>query len=214
MAWLLPRFAPRFTHLNLQEPGQSEGVTKQVATFSGIIPLLSDLKMLPTRLDDLYSALDPAQYEHVTLASEELKKRDAPLHATLSAFHDSLFRDLRISYDRDPDAGADPHIKKLAWTPLVTVGNYTKGTLQTLGCRAECPPGTLLVIRGGIVPHQLVFEAGQSICIAPSPVRADIFDKVEPGPLPIERHWYLKRRIQKMKEDMQLPSEPKKAKTT
>ncbi|KZV78880.1 hypothetical protein EXIGLDRAFT_588393, partial [Exidia glandulosa HHB12029] len=76
------------------------------------------------------------------------------------------FHGRSIIYNRETPLHNDRLDMKFAWTPLITVGKYTKGTIRVLNLAIDYNPGALVFIRGGTLKHSVTFEGGQRVAIA------------------------------------------------
>lgn len=149
--------------------------------------------MLSARLDHLFSVLDPAQHQHFSRASSKLKESNI-LYRLLSQDDPSFFHGRSIVYNRETEEHVDGKDKKMAWIPILTVGPYDNGTLRVLGRDIEFLPGTLVYMRGAVLPHKVKFSGGQRIALVHF-MHSDVVDEVCPGPLPIETWRHIKARL-------------------
>ncbi|EJD35532.1 hypothetical protein AURDEDRAFT_42786, partial [Auricularia subglabra TFB-10046 SS5] len=78
----------------------------------------------------------------------------------------TFFHGRSIIWNRATPEHEDQKDMKLAWTPLITVGEYTRGTLHVCGMEIDYLPGSLVFLRGGILKHRVSFDGGQRVAIA------------------------------------------------
>ncbi|EJD40572.1 hypothetical protein AURDEDRAFT_22506, partial [Auricularia subglabra TFB-10046 SS5] len=76
------------------------------------------------------------------------------------------FHGRSIIFNRETGEHTDRRDPKLAWTPVITLGRYTRGKLRVLGKEIDYLPGTLAILRGGILKHSVTFSGGQRVAIA------------------------------------------------
>lgn len=157
---------------------------KTNATFAKSMELLDDMRMLSARIDHLFSILDPGQHQHFNRVSAKLKESNV-IYKILSQLDPTFFHGRSIVYNRETEEHVDNKSKKMAWIPILTLGKYSKGTLTVLGRDIDYLPGTLVCIRGAVLPHRSAFSGGQSIELVHH-MHSDLVDDVSPGPLPIE----------------------------
>lgn len=159
--------------------------------------LLHDIRMLSARLDHLLSVLDPGQHEHFCHVSALLKEINI-IYKTLSSVDSSFFHGRSIIYNKDMKEHLEKD-KKMAWIPILSVGRYTTGTFKVLGRDIDYRPGTLVCIRGAVLPHEIESSGGQRIDLV-HVMQSDIVDEVCPDPLPIEKVSEIQKRMQEEEE--------------
>ncbi|EJD35677.1 hypothetical protein AURDEDRAFT_43138, partial [Auricularia subglabra TFB-10046 SS5] len=78
------------------------------------------------------------------------------------------FHGRSLIYNRATPLHADRRDPKQNLTPILTVGDYSTGTLYIpeLGLEIAYEPGTLVLLRGGLLKHRVEFNGGQRIGIA------------------------------------------------
>ncbi|EJD32269.1 hypothetical protein AURDEDRAFT_44940, partial [Auricularia subglabra TFB-10046 SS5] len=78
----------------------------------------------------------------------------------------TFFHGRSIIFNRETPEHSDRLDPKPAWTPVVTLGDYTSGTLHVAGLEIDYLPGTIVFLRGGILKHSVSFSGGQRVAIA------------------------------------------------
>lgn len=137
----------------------------KVINFNKSLELLSSLRVVSKRIDHFIRLLDPQQHAIFTLARDTLCAQNAG-YKLLSTLDSSFFHGRSIIYNRETPEHRDRRDMKLAWTPLVTTGEYERGVLRVLDLDIEYMPGTLVLLRGGILKHRVTFSGGQRVAIA------------------------------------------------
>ncbi|EJD41018.1 hypothetical protein AURDEDRAFT_47110, partial [Auricularia subglabra TFB-10046 SS5] len=76
------------------------------------------------------------------------------------------FHGRSLIFNRATPWHTDKRDKKFAWTPVLTTGKYTSGTFKVLNYDIEYLPGTLILLRGAVFPHEVSYSGGPRVCIA------------------------------------------------
>ena len=150
-----------------REAGPSRDVIKNVVNLNLALDLLRKMKIVTQRIDNMYNWNDPEQHKFLSAACEEFRKKYA-LYQCLAAIDPSFFHGRSIIYNRATPLHADRQDPKQNLTPVLTLGKYTSGTLYVpeLGLQVDYAPGTLVMLRGGLLKHSVSYEGGQRISIA------------------------------------------------
>lgn len=147
------------------------------------LQLLLELRVVGERLDHLFSVLDPPQHRHFVNVRAALANISAT-YKIFSAMDPTFFHGRSLIYNRETEAHTDRRDKKLAWTPVLTVGTYDQGILEVLNLEIEYLPGTLVLLRGGVLKHSVRYSGGQRVAIAHF-MHQSVVHQVDPSPLPI-----------------------------
>jgi hypothetical protein len=124
-----------------------------------------NLALLSHRINAALESLDPAQYK----ALQEL--RDAvhdkyPFAKAMDSIDPLLMEGRAIMWNRQTPLHSDSTDPVKAWVVLLTLGQFTKGYLwiPRLNLRLFYEPGTMIVLRGHILPHEVeAWEGGQRV---------------------------------------------------
>ena len=100
-----------------------------IPKFNASVKLLRQLRLTSWRLDHCFQRLDSAQHALFTQAAAELKAR-YPAYGSVADADPSFFHGRSLIFNRATPEHTDRKDMKLAWTPLITVGPYTEGTLH------------------------------------------------------------------------------------
>ncbi|KZV95360.1 hypothetical protein EXIGLDRAFT_597112, partial [Exidia glandulosa HHB12029] len=73
-----------------------------------------------------------------------------------------------LIFNRSTTLHIDDKDPKGNLTPILTVGRYTTGTLHIpeLGLKAAYNSGTLGMLRGALLAHEVTFDGGQRVAVA------------------------------------------------
>lgn len=145
--------------------------------------LLQGLYVASARLDDMFALLDPEQHAFFSRVSEDLKQKFAS-YELLAQWDPTFFHGRSLIFNRETAEHVDRLDTKLGWTPLINVGTHTEGKLRVVDLDIDYLPGTLVFIRGGILPHSVTFSGGQRIAVAHF-MHKDVVNTVDASPLPI-----------------------------
>ena len=146
-------------------PGPSKDVLGSVTKFTHSLELWGRLRAVTLRIMHLLKEFDPVQYQELLAAQEKLKEIN-PGYPELAEIDGSFFHGRSLIFNRATQEHTDRRDPKFAWTPLLTLGAYTKGKLRVCNLEIDYMPGTLVLIRGGSLRHSVTFEGGQRVCIA------------------------------------------------
>ena len=136
-----------------------------IPKFNASVKLLRQLRLTSWRLDHCFQRLDSTQHALFTKAAAELKAR-YPAYGSVADADPSFFHGRSLIFNRATPEHTDRKDMKLAWTPLITVGPYTEGTLHVVGKEIPYLSRTLVFLRGGILKHRVSFSGGQRVSIA------------------------------------------------
>lgn len=153
--------------------------------FEQSVKLLEGLYVASARLDDMFAQLDPEQHRFFWRVSEELKQKFSS-YEMLTRWDPTFFHGRSLIFNRETAEHVDRLDTKLGWTPLINVGSHTEGKLRVVDLDIDYLPGTLVFIRGGILPHSVTFSGGQRIAIAHF-MHKDVINTADNRPLPISK---------------------------
>jgi len=146
----------------------SRDMIRTATRFSLATALIDSVSLLNTRLNAVFSALDPVQYQ----AIQNLRSACALKYTHMKVLQsiDSLAWEGRsIQYNRQTPLHADSTDPPTAWVALVALGEFKGGSLfiPRLNLVLYYEPGTIIFLRGHILPHQVLpFYGGQRLSIA------------------------------------------------
>lgn len=158
---------------------------RSVKRFEESVKLLQGLYVASARLDDMFALLDPEQHAFFSRVSEDLKQKFAS-YELLAQWDPTFFHGRSLIFNRETAEHVDRLDTKLGWTPLINVGTHTEGKLRVVDLDIDYLPGTLVFIRGGILPHSVTFSGGQRIAIAHF-MHKDVINTADNRPLPISK---------------------------
>lgn len=141
---------------------------KTATQFSLATQLVSNLKLLNTRLNALLQFLDPAQFMAMERFAEAIRQKFPHVKAW-SAIDGLLWEGRSLQFNRQTPLHPDSTDPPNCWVALVSLGEFTKGQLFTprLNLRLWYEPGTIILLRGHILPHEVEeFFGGQRVSIA------------------------------------------------
>jgi hypothetical protein len=119
------------------------------------------------RLNRVLELLDPLQFQ----ALQNLRKAVHAKYAfarALDSIDPLLFEGRAIMWNRQTPLHGDYTDPVRAWVALIVLGDFTKGHLfvPRLNLRLSYEPGTIVYIRGHILPHEVeAWEGGQRVSI-------------------------------------------------
>jgi hypothetical protein len=119
------------------------------------------------RINCLLEHLDPPQYQ----ALQDLRKAVHAKYAfarALDSIDPLLFEGRAIMWNRQTRLHGDYTDPVRAWVALFVLGKFKKGQLfvPRLNLRLSYEPGTIVYIRGHILPHEVeAWEDGQRVSI-------------------------------------------------
>lgn len=111
--------------------------------------------------------IDPTAHRAYTQARDQLCKMAC--FESIAAVDYMLFHGRSIIFNRATPRHIDSNDVPEGWAVLLALGDFDGGELYlpNLGIAIPFPPGALIFIRGGILPHEiLAFRGGQRISIA------------------------------------------------
>ncbi|EJD45385.1 hypothetical protein AURDEDRAFT_165601 [Auricularia subglabra TFB-10046 SS5] len=144
-------------------------VLKTGASFRTAMGCIRDLAFVSSLIDDVLRKLDPAAYDVLREGRHKLRRHN-PAYAAISSLDPTYLHGRSISFNRATPDHEDCRDPPEVLTPLLVVGKFKTGgelVIEKLGLRMSYLPGTLIFIRGAVLPHQVkVFSGGQRISIA------------------------------------------------
>jgi len=123
--------------------------------------------LVSSRIQHVYQLLDPGQHDELSQFDAAFRQ-DNTVYRVLSTDDPSFFHGRSVIFNRATRLHTDNRDPKPNLTPVLTLGTYETGTmsLPTLNMRFPYNPGTLAMVRGAIIPHEVSFDGGQRVAIA------------------------------------------------
>lgn len=139
---------------------------KSVVTLNEAAKVLSGLKVLGKRIDDMYRLVDPEQHAFLHRVRDTLREK-YPLFNALSTLEETFFHGRSIVFNRATPRHRDRSDPKENMTPIVTSGPYKSGKIhfEDLGLTCAYNSGTLVMVRGSLLLHSVQFEGGQRMAV-------------------------------------------------
>ena len=182
------------------QPGPSTDVVGgTVRKYNAVADFLESMRVVTQRIDDMIQLIDSEQHAVLSAARDRLRAA-YPSYKALSEYDPSYFHGRSVIYNRSTQRHRDIRDKKLAWTPVLTLGLYTEGWFHIAGYKIKYPPGTLALARGAALPHSAESTGGQRVCIAHF-THDNIFEDVDTGPLPLMSLTAVAAQLKKNRED-------------
>ncbi|EJD37960.1 hypothetical protein AURDEDRAFT_172961 [Auricularia subglabra TFB-10046 SS5] len=151
------------------EPTPSRDVLKSAHAFKLSMECLRELAFTSRAIDDLLSKIDPAAYATLHEARKRLRRVNAA-YAALTSLDPTYLHGRSIIFNRATRGHLDIRDPAEVLTPILVVGKFVKGgelRIEKLGLTMSYLPGTLIFIRGSVLPHEVsVFSGGKRISIA------------------------------------------------
>ena len=119
------------------------------------------------RINSLLELIDPSQHKALTELRKAVHAKYAFARA-LDSVDPLLFEGRAIMWNRQTRLHADSTDPIRAWVCLFVLGKFKKGYLfiPRLNLRLSYEPGTIIFIRGHILPHEVeAWEGGQRVSI-------------------------------------------------
>lgn len=115
----------------------------------------------------MYRIIDPEQHAFLVDVREALKET-YPSYKALSTLDPTIFHGRSCIFNRQTPQHIDRKDPKRNLTPILTFGEYDRGVLHVphLGLELDYGPGTLVMLRGGLLAHGVTYDGGQRISIA------------------------------------------------
>ncbi|EJD34253.1 hypothetical protein AURDEDRAFT_176700 [Auricularia subglabra TFB-10046 SS5] len=170
-------------HSGGQAGPAAEVVAKNVQHFVEARKTADHLRVSSMRIDHVIQCVDPEQHRLMHQAAVELRSQCAA-YRDLSYTEPTYFHGKVVHYNRATSWHRDKLDKRLGWNAVLTEGSYTQGIFRALGHAFEYLPGTLILIRGAVIPHSADFDGGQRVGIAYL-TRDDLIARTSIGPLPL-----------------------------
>jgi hypothetical protein len=117
------------------------------------------------RVNAILRYLDPAQHSALAQLRDAVHQKYAFAKA-LDSIDPCLMEGQAIMWNRQTLLHIDRTDPVRAWVPLLTLGKFRKGHLWVprLNLRLSYEPGTFVVLRGHILPHEVeAWEGGQRV---------------------------------------------------
>ncbi|EJD48540.1 hypothetical protein AURDEDRAFT_162499 [Auricularia subglabra TFB-10046 SS5] len=151
------------------EPTPLRDVLKSAHAFKLSMECLRELAFTSRAIDDMLSKIDPAAYATLHEARKRLRKAN-PAYAALTSLDPTYLHGRSIILNRATRGHLDIRDPAEILTPILVVGKFLKGgelRIEKLGLTMSYLPGTLIFIRGSVLPHEVaVFFGGKRISIA------------------------------------------------
>ncbi|EJD34029.1 hypothetical protein AURDEDRAFT_76528, partial [Auricularia subglabra TFB-10046 SS5] len=151
------------------EPVPAGDVMKNGRIFRTAMNLIRELSFTSRIIDHILSNLDAPAYHILHEARSRLVEQNAA-YAAVASLDPTYLHGRSISYNRATRNHEDARDPPEAWTPILVVGKFKRGgtlIIKKLGMRMSYMPGTLIFIRGAVLPHEVdFFYSGQRISIA------------------------------------------------
>lgn len=141
---------------------------KSADRFGKSAMLVDELTVLSHRINALYRAIDPTQYDALVNINARLEKFYPHLKA-LAAIDPCVFEGRAIMFNRRTPVHRDSKDPLKGWAILVVLGDFTQGYLfiPRLNLRLRYRPGDVVALRGRILEHEVeMWVGGQRISIA------------------------------------------------
>lgn len=155
------------TTLQTKPAGPARDVIKNVLNLNAAMGLLKWMSIVGQRIDNLYKTMDPQQHAFLVDVRTKLKEK-YPAYEALGSIDPTVFHGRSLIYNRSTPLHTDRKDPKPNLTPVLTLGEYTLGilTIPSLGLKVDYGPGTLVMLRGGFLPHEVTYHGGQRVSIA------------------------------------------------
>lgn len=127
-----------------------------------------ELGLLSHRINMLYDAIDPTQFNALVELMNLVKKEFSHV-AALSKIDPLVMEGRAIMFNRMTPNHPDSLDPPRGWAFLAILGNFTEGKIyiRRLGLRMRYIPGDVVAIRGKILEHEVeAWVGGQRISIA------------------------------------------------
>lgn len=147
--------------------GPARDVIKSVKNLHQATDLLNQLRVVGARIDDMYRTIDPEQHAFLVRVRERLEDAHPPYKA-LGTLDPTIFHGRSCIFNRQTPEHRDRKDPKRNLTPILTFGEYDWGVLRVreLGLDVDYGPGTLVMLRGGLLTHGVTYDGGQRVSIA------------------------------------------------
>ena len=134
--------------------------------FNATSQIVKDLAILSHRVNAILEFADPQHYENVKALHKELCERSSAYQA-LSAIDPLLYQGREILFNRISGLHRDTQDPPLAWAILAALGNFVGGDVYIphLRLRMRLQPGDIIILRGRVLPHEILMFTGQRISI-------------------------------------------------
>ncbi|EJD33404.1 hypothetical protein AURDEDRAFT_177513 [Auricularia subglabra TFB-10046 SS5] len=151
------------------EPVPASDVLRNGRLFRTSMNLLRELSFRSSILDHVLSKLDAAAYAVLHEGRARLIAENAA-YAAVTSLDPTYMHGRSISFNRATRNHEDVRDPPEAWTPILVLGKFKRGgklIIQKLGLSMSYFPGTLIFVRGAVLPHEVdFFYGGQRISIA------------------------------------------------
>jgi hypothetical protein len=135
--------------------------------FSLATSIQNQFRFTSHRVNFILKYLDPKQYEALLRLRQAVHLK-YPFASALNHIDPLLQEGRAIMWNRRTANHADSTDPVTAWVTLIVLGEFTKGDLyiKRLNLRLFYEPGTIIIIRGHILPHEVeIWEGGQRVSI-------------------------------------------------
>jgi hypothetical protein len=134
--------------------------------FNATSQLVKDLAILSHRVNAVLEFADPQHYEDLKAVHKELCER-SPAYKALNTIDPLLYPCREILFNRLSGLHRDSQDPHLAWAVLAALGNFVGGDVYIphLRLQIRLQPGDIVIVRGRVVPHQILMFTGQRISI-------------------------------------------------
>lgn len=151
------------------DPTPSRDVLKSATAFKLSMGCLRDLAFTGGAIDDLLSKIDPAAHATLHEARKRLKTAN-PAYEVITTLDKTYLHGRSLIFNRATRGHLDTRDPAEILTPILVVGKFVEGgelRIEKLGLTMSYLPGTLIIIRGSVLPHEVaVFSGGKRISIA------------------------------------------------
>jgi len=169
--------------LKAKPPTASKDLMQSGPRLNASLDLLKDLARLSARIEHLCFLVDGEWYVKMKHFDERLRRRNNA-YDTLKSNEPSIFHGRSVIFNRATDVHKDMNDPYANLTPLVTLGTYTEGHLvcPEIGVSLAYRPGTVTLVRGGMIAHGVRYTGGQRVCVAHFQHRTMLQAYDEPAP--------------------------------
>ena len=135
--------------------------------FSLAMALRRNLFASSIRINSILKHIDPKQHQALEVLGKAVHKKYAFAQA-LDSIDPLLFEGRAIMWNRQTVLHGDTTDPIRAWVALFVLGKFKKGFLvfPRLNLRLSYEPGTIVFLRGHILPHEVeAWEGGQRVSV-------------------------------------------------